>query len=556
MPDLLLSSVEYSGYISVIKFLVFLGLFLLWLPLVNWVYCDAQTVETREDIWTGIVFGTGAAAMIIWLLVHIFVVGLLVYIISVITVSLVYVHHRNARVMDYDRILTADHIKDLFASKEKKLAALKSFLFITANNNEVPVPEARTPDFYGYKAAFDLFSDANWRRASDILFLPTPQDYRVAYYVDGMPLKQPGIAREQVDYLIRFIKNLADLDAGERRKPQKGKFKIRQGDDNTEWEVAAAGSTAGEQIRLRRITQQDITKVPDIGLMPDQLQHLNNFREIKEGLFIISGPEKSGVTTTLYALLGNHDAFTNSINTLERQITTELPNITQSLFAISDTGTTTFGKKLQAMVRMGPDIVGVAGCDDTEGAQVACKAAKDAKTVYLTLRADSVIKALGKWIEMVGDKALATEALLGISNQRLLRKLCEECKQAYGPNEKLLRKFGIPAKKAKVFYRAGKVQYDKHGKPVVCENCQGTGFVGRTGIFEMIMIDDRLKETIKKTETLSEITSEFRGAKMLYLQEQALRKVISGTTSINEMVRVLSKSKKAKAKSRENKNHK
>ena len=548
MPDLLLSSVEYSDYISIIKFLVFLGLFLLWLPLVGWVYRDAQAVETREDIWTGIVFGTGAAAMIIWLVVPIFIVGLVVYIISVITVSLIYVSHRNARVMDYDRILTADHIKNLFAGKEKKLAALKSFLFITANNNEVPVPEGRTPDFYGYKAAFDLFSDANWRRASDMVFLPAPEDYRVAYYVDGAVLKQPSIAREQMEYFARFIKHLADLDAGERRKPQKGKFRIRQGDESTEWEVVSAGSTAGEQIRLRRVTQEDIAKLPDIGLMTDQLEHLNKFREIKQGLFIISGPEKSGVTTTFYALLRSHDAFTNSINTLERQITAELPNITQNLFSISDTGTTTFGKELQAMVRMGPDIVGVAGCEDTESAQVACKAAQDAKIVYLTLRADSVIRTLERWIEMVGDKTLAAQALLGISSQRLLRKLCEECKQAYSPNKELLRKFSIPAQKVKVFYRAGKVQYDKHGKPVVCENCQGTGFVGRTGIFEMIMIDDGLRQAITESESMSEIASQFRGAKMLYLQEQALRKVVSGTTSINEMVRVLSKSKKTKVK--------
>jgi len=103
MPDLLLTSVEYGGYISVIKFLIFLGLFLLALPLVSWVYHDAQTAGTREDIWTGIVFGTVALATIIWLVVPLFIVGVLFYLIAVGAASIIYVSHRNARVMDYDR---------------------------------------------------------------------------------------------------------------------------------------------------------------------------------------------------------------------------------------------------------------------------------------------------------------------------------------------------------------------------------------------------------------------------------------------------------------------
>jgi type II secretory ATPase GspE/PulE/Tfp pilus assembly ATPase PilB-like protein len=147
-------------------------------------------------------------------------------------------------------------------------------------------------------------------------------------------------------------------------------------------------------------------------------------------------------------------------------------------------------------------------------------------------------------MKLVGDRGLATEALLGISNQRLLRKLCEECKQAYEPNKELLRKFNIPAEKAKVFYRAGKVQYDKRGKPSTCEDCQGTGFVGRMGVFEIIMINDELRNAMRQSKSLSEISTQFRRAKMLYLQEQALRRVVGGTTAINEMVRVLAKSKK------------
>jgi type II secretory ATPase GspE/PulE/Tfp pilus assembly ATPase PilB-like protein len=383
-----------------------------------------------------------------------------------------------------------------------------------------------------------------WRRASSIVFSPTAQDYQVAYNVDGTSLKQPSIARDQMRYFIRFVKELAGLDTKEKRKPQKGKFKIRRKKDDVPWEVMTAGSTAGEQVRLKLITQEGMARISEIGLMPEQEAKLNQFPRIKQGVFIISGPRKNGITTSLYALLRNHDAFINSINTLERQPSAQMPNITQNIFNLTDTGTTTFAKKLQNVVRMGPDIIGVSDCEDAETAQIACAAARDGKLVYITIKADSVIQALGQWLKYVGNRAVVADSLLGISNQRLVRKLCDECKQAYAPDKELFKKFNITAEKTKVLYRAGKVQYDKHGKPSTCEHCQGTGFYGRTAVFEMITLNDDLRRVVKTSKSLPEIGSQFRLAKMLYLQEQILRKVIAGNVAINEMIRVLSASKK------------
>ena len=549
MLDLLSASIEYGGYISIIKLIGYLIIFFAWLPLVGWVHYDAKTVETNDVFWTGIILGAGAAGAIIWLLIPIFIVGMLFYLIAVGAISLAYVKHRNARVLDFDKVLTIDHIKNLLVSKEKKLEALKSFTFVTSNKNEIPVPEPRTPDFFGYKIAYEILNDAMWRRASSVVFSPTAQDYQVAYNVDGASLKQPSIARDQMRYFIRFVKEIAGLDTKEKRKPQKGKFKVRQKKDDIPWEVMTAGSTAGEQVRLKLITQEGMARLSEIGLMPEQEETLTQFRELKQGVFIISGPRKTGITTTLYSLLRNHDAFINSINTLERQPSAQMPNITQNIFNLTDTGTTTFAKKFQTVVRMGPDIIGIADCEDAETAQIACAAAKDGKLVYITIKADSVIQALGKWLKYVGNKAVATDTLLGISNQRLVRKLCDECKQAYAPDKDLFKKFNITAEKTKVLYRAGKVQYDKHGKPSTCEHCQGTGFFGRTAVFEIVTLNSDLRAVIKKSKSLPEIGSQFRLAKMLYIQEQILRKVIAGTVAINEMIRVLSTSKTKNKKS-------
>jgi len=541
MPNLLLTTIDYGGYISVVKLIIFLLLFFLWIPLVRWVYIDSEAVGTRQKYWTGIVFVTGAVGIVLWTLIPVFIIGLLLFIIITGAVSLSYLKHRDARVLEHDRILTADFIRNLFSNKEKKLEELKNFVLITANNNEVPLPKPKTPEFSGYKTSHELFSDAGQRRADEILFVPTQQDCQVVYQIDGAPIKRPPMSREQMEYFNPFIKQVADLDIKQKRKPQKGKFLVRQGKDTTEWEIITSGSTAGEQIRLRQTVQRQITSISELGLSAQQEERMQTITESNQGVFIISGPSKSGVTTSLYTLLRTHDAFINNINTLEKVVPAELPNITQNVYSSTDSETTSYAEKLQQIVRMGPDIVGVADCNDSETARVVCNAAQDQKLMYVTIKTDSVMKTLDKWIRLVGNKNLIFDILLGVSNQRLVRVLCPECKQAYAPNKELLRKFGLPADKAKVLHRAGGEKYDKRGRAYTCQNCQGTGFVGRTGIFEIITIDKSLREALKKCESLSEISSQFRAAKMLYLQEEALKKVIAGTTSINEMVRAFKK---------------
>jgi type II secretory ATPase GspE/PulE/Tfp pilus assembly ATPase PilB-like protein len=461
--------------------------------------------------------------------------------------ALAYIRTRNTRVLDVDRILTLKHIKGMLSGKDKKIIGGEGFIFTTANNNEVPVPKPKTGEFFGYRAVYEILADALWRRASNITLIPQPENYKVTYYIDGTQVEQPAMSKEQADYLIRFLKHLSDLDINEKRKPQKGKFRTSKDKKNTEWEVTTAGSTAGEQVKIRHVLKEHMERLSELGLTTEQYEQLNKFRQLKQGLFIISGTEKSGITTTLYAMLRNHDAFINSINTLEKQPAAEMPNITQNVFTLSDTGTTTYAKKLQSVIRMGPDIIGVADCEDAQTARIASAAAKDGKVVYVVIKADSVIRALALWIKLVGDRNLIAETVLGISNQRLVRKLCEECKQAYAPDKELLRKFNLPAEKVKVLYRPGKVIYDKRGKPRTCENCQESGFIGRTGVFETILINNDLKESIRSTQSLSDLGTQLRRAKMLYLQEQTLKKVIAGVTSVNEMIRVLSASKTRKS---------
>lgn len=550
MLDPMLMLVEYGGYISIIKLVVFLLLFFpSWLML-NWTYKDAKAVEADEVLWTAVLVGIIGVMTLVWFFIPMYAIGAVCFLLFVGGAGLAYVKHRNARVLDFDRVLTINHIKSLIAAEHPEGEGMEGFTFITANKNEVPRPEARTPDFFGYRAAYDILLDAINHRAEIIMFAPSQETYKVTYQIDGSPSSQPDQAKDQMEYFVRFAKQLGGLDIKERRKPQKGTFKTQQGKVTIDWEIQTAGSTAGEQISIKKASKKDIIRLNELGLTKKQEEAFDGFKQYKQGIFLMSGPKASGVTSTFYSLLRNLDAYVNNIYTLEKEVTASVPSVTQEVYSLSDTASVTYSAKLEQACRMGPDIVGVAECIDAETAKVICNAAAEGKMVYVVLEGDSVLQVLGRWLKMVGDRQTAVENLVCISNQRLLRRLCEECKQGYAPNQDVLKKFNLPADKAKVLYRPGKVIYDKRGKESMCEDCYGTGFVGRVGVYESIALTDELKQVILQSKTLQEMGGQFRRAKMAYLQEQALRKVMAGTTAINEMVHVLTPPKKKARKAK------
>jgi type II secretory ATPase GspE/PulE/Tfp pilus assembly ATPase PilB-like protein len=548
MFDSILLLVEYGGYLSITKMVVFLTFFFPSWLLIQWMHKDAGTVGGNATLWVSITLGIVSVMTLVWFFVPLYLVGALCYAVSVLGVAIAYVKDRNARVLDFDRILTVAHIKSLSSSGHDDVEGMDSFLFITANKNDVPRPEARTPDFFGYRVAYDILTEAITRRAEFITLAPGAETYKIAFQIDGSSVPQPEQPKDQIDFFLRFAKHLGGLDVKERRKPQKGIFYTRRGKDTLDWEIKTAGSTAGEQVRIRKVSQEAIIRLGELGLTAKQLQSLEDVKHVKEGIILVTGPKSSGFTITFCSIMRVHDDYTNNIYTLEKEITSALPSVTQELFKLSDSGSSSYAKKLQQLFRMGPDIVGVAECTDPETAKVICAAAEDGgKLVYVVVQADSVLQALGRWLKLVGDRKAAMAHLNGIMNQRLLRKLCDECKQGYTPNQDILKKFNLPADKAKVLYRPGKIVYDKRGKESTCPQCFGTGFVGRTAAYETITFSDELKRVVLKSKTLQDMGNQFRRAKMAHLQEQALRKVMAGVTAINEMVRVLTPPTKKKA---------
>jgi hypothetical protein len=156
---------------------------------------------------------------------------------------------------------------------------MENFMFITANNNEVPPPEPRTPTFFGYRTAYDRAHRRHVAPGQHVNFTPKGDTYEVVYNIDGAAMQAAALPRDQMDYFIHFMKEVSGLDAKEKRKPQKGKFRTRQVKVNTDWEVQTAGSTAGEQVRLTHVTKESALRLADLGLTPDQFEQLDGFRQ-------------------------------------------------------------------------------------------------------------------------------------------------------------------------------------------------------------------------------------------------------------------------------------
>lgn len=534
---------DIGGTLELWKLLLLTAAFYGWMPLVNWVHRDAQEVNADHTLWTSLIIAAGAAGLLLWLLIPAFFIGLLLCLLALVAVGAAYVMHRNSKVSDFERVLTAEHIKGLFVDQGKKLEKQSHGLsFITGNKNEVPIPTPKTREAEGYLLTCEIIDDAIWRRADKVIFMPQKDDCTVVYEIDGISTKQTSRSKEEMDIFGYYLKQLGGLDSEEKRKPQQGRFRVaKDKETRTEWQVNTSGSTAGEQIQLQKISGMVSMKIDDLGLNENQIEPIKSLRKMEGGgLVIASGPAKNGVTTTFYTLLGNHDPFLNSINTLEKTPGGRLENITQNTFKLSDSATATYSRRLQTLLRRGPDIIGVADCEDAQSAKLACMAAKDGKIVYVTLAANSVADAMDKWIKLIGDNALVAETLQAVLNQRLVRILCQDCRQPYQPNQALLKKFNIPADETNTCFRPGEIEYDKHGKPLVCETCQGTGFYGRTGLFESIRIDDALRTALKAAKTGQDAVAAFRRSGMLYMQEQAIKKVMQGITSINEVIRIFS----------------
>lgn len=536
----LLAQLMPEWYADPFKLAGIVAAFVLWALFAQWVDKDAIAVNTYRDLWNLVVMGTGTAAVVLAFLVPTFVIGFPLMAVIDLAVMISYVIHRNRLVPAEQTVATLAHFarmkqQGIFGKKKKQVKEVKERVRLTgADRKVVQIPE-QDEERERYALTQDLVFDALWRRAAIVEIVPAGQASKITCQIDGVVSEREALVRPEGDAVVLFLKQIAGLNIEERRKPQRGRIVAAIGENKFPVVIETAGSTAGEKLRLRVIGPEGKAKAADLGFNPKQLEVLRTIMDRPRGLVLLSGPPGSGLTTTFYSFMRSHDAFMQNIQSLEYDKEIEVDNITQKVYTPADDKT--FTSELQKLIRSDPDLVFFPELREREAAVIISQAAADKVRIYVALPAEDVFEALKKWTALVGDRSLVAKSLWLVANQRLVRKLCTECRQPYKPEPAMLRKLNMPADA--VLHRPPEAQYDKHGNPIVCQACQGTGHVGRTAVFDLLVVDDELRPVIRSAASISEVQTFAVKRGGLGLQGQGIQKVLDGVTSIQEIVRVL-----------------
>ena len=373
-----------------------------------------------------------------------------------------------------------------------------------------------------------LILNAVETRASDIHFEPFEHEFKVRYRIDGVLHEVESPPGRLQAAIISRVKIMAKLDIAERRLPQDGRIKLKVSDKEIDFRVSTLPTLFGESLVMRILDRESlILDLEKVGF-PKEL--LDEYRELVAqpyGMILVTGPTGSGKTSTLYTTLAKINSPEKKIITLEEPVEYQLSGVNQ--IQVNPKIGMSFANGLRSIVRQDPDIILVGEIRDRETAEIAIQSALTGHLLFSTLHTNDAAGAVTRLLDMKVEHFLLSSTLLGVLAQRLVRVICPDCKEVIEPEERLVRSMGISRDQA-----ADTRFYAGRG----CESCRGTGFKGRTAIFEYLAVDDHIRREImarSNTERIKDVAIE-RG--MTVLRQDGWRKVREGITTIQEVLRV------------------
>jgi general secretion pathway protein E len=376
-----------------------------------------------------------------------------------------------------------------------------------------------------------ILSQAVKARASDIHIEPYQDRIKIRHRVDGILYDMLSPPKHIQSTLISRIKIMAKLNIAEKRLPQDGRIEIRIGDKDVDIRVSTIPIAFGERVVLRLLDKTNVLlKLSDLGMSEKGFKVFNRLIRSAHGIILVTGPTGSGKTTTLYAALSTINNPDINIITIEDPIEYQIEGIGQ--IQINPKIDLTFANGLRSIVRQDPDVVLVGEIRDLETAEIAIQAALTGHLVFSTLHTNDSASAVTRLIDMGIEPFLVTSSVIAILAQRLVRTVCNECKAVYIPDEESLQNIGITPE-----MYAGKKIYRGKG----CPDCLDTGYRGRTGIFELMILNDSIKNLILKTSDSNAIMHKAVEHEMITLREDGVLKVLNGITAIEEVLRVTQK---------------
>jgi type II secretory ATPase GspE/PulE/Tfp pilus assembly ATPase PilB-like protein len=506
---------------------------------------DARYFHLNPQLWNMIHLLCGLLAVIAMLFIPIFWLSWPAGVAILLAPIIVYWRMRDAQVPESQRFrLSGEGLGAKMAARKQARAAKAAVLqFTDAKGKTRSVPLKDEPLFPIHMLAEDVLAPALTGRASRVDVAIGPNGALVSQTVDGVRYKRDPILPEPAVQLLDFSKEMAGLDVTDRRRRQTGGFRVKGPGGESKITIITAGSSTGQTMRLEIDREKRLHKPFDgLGLLAPQMEPLRALQQPHErhGIVLIGAPPGHGLTTTAYAFLSRHDAYTSNVKTLEREIQVWLDGVDQIQWDPANPDVD-YATNLQSILRRDPDIVLTAEILDSETARVTADPGMPGPLIYIQQPLPTVTDQIRDWVKKVGDVKEATRALRLVTNQRLLRSLCPNCRQPYQPTPEQIKKLNLPAKKVTQLYRAGgKVQVKNRIED--CPVCGGSGYLIQTAVFEVMVVDDEARKMLASGD-LKAALAHARRNKMIYLQEAALSKVISGETDLDEVVRVLASSK-------------
>ena len=374
-----------------------------------------------------------------------------------------------------------------------------------------------------------IIAEAYKERATDIHLEPMENDLRIRYRVDGVlhQVPVPAQLKRFQAAIISRIKVMAGVDIAERRLPQDGRINVRSSGAEIDVRVSTIPTAYGESVSLRLLMRSSIFLGLDkLGLCPGDEKIVRKLVELPHGIVLVTGPTGSGKSTSLYAFLSTINSIDQRIITIEEPIEYELPGVNQ-MQVRPDIGLT-FGSGLRHILRQDPDVIMVGEIRDLETAEIAIRAALTGHLVFSTLHTNDAAGAVTRLLDMGIEPFLVSSSVEAIIAQRLVRTLCPSCKTPYTPDAELLKEIGFPATDGPVtFYRG-----------CGCEECLFTGYRGRTGIYEILVVHEILRPLIIERAPASTIKQHACAGGMRTLRDDGWAKVLAGVTTVEEVTRV------------------
>ena len=366
--------------------------------------------------------------------------------------------------------------------------------------------------------------------ASDVHFEPYEDETIVRLRMDGELHEILKISPPKYEEVVSRIKVLANLNVAEKRIPQDGKFHVKVGGKDYDIRVSTIPTVFGERVVLRLLDKSGkLLTLKDLGLSEEDLKKVERIISKPYGMVLVTGPTGAGKSTTLYAMLLKLKSPKKNIITIEDPVEYQIKGISQ--IQVNPKVGLTFAVGLRSILRQDPDIIMVGEIRDTETAEIAVQSALTGHLVLSTLHTNDAPSAVTRLKDIGIEPFLISSALEGVIAQRLVRKICDHCKEPYKPTEEELKELGLSPEGDYTFYR---------GKG--CEHCLGTGYKGRIAIFEVLELDEDLKKLITKTQDAVVIREEAKKKGFKTLLEDGVEKILKGITTSAEVLSAVGKS--------------